>query len=80
MGVIIDFAKEKQRQTKEVQKVLKEIKQKEDFYDNFLQKKSKYKKIKSKEKTICQEYQIDKYTTIRINPYGGYTLTRINID
>lgn len=75
MGIVIDFAKAKKRQMKEVQKILQKEQENEQFINKIKRNKSKYKEIKSDNPKRYKEYKVDKNTTVRIfNNNGGYII------
>ena len=75
MGIVIDFAKAKKRQMKEVQKILQKEQEKEQFINKIKRNKSKYQEIKSDNPKQYKEYKVDKNTTVRIfNNNGGYII------
>lgn len=75
MGIVIDFAKAKKRQMKEVQKILQKEQENEQFINKIKRNKSKYQEIKSDNPKQYKEYKVDKNTTVRIfNNNGGYII------
>ncbi len=75
MGIVVDFAKAKKRQMKEVQKILQKERENERFINKIKRNKSKYKEIKSDNSEQYREYKVDKNTTVRIfNNNGGYII------
>ena len=75
MGIVIDFAKAKKRQMKEVQKILQKEQEKEQFINKIKRNRSKYQEIKSDNPEQYREYKVDKNTTVRIfNNSGGYII------
>ena len=72
MGIVVDFAKAKKAQEREIQKILKQCDEEEKFIKNFKRNKKKYQEIASAEPKFYREYKINENKTLRLFNDGGY--------